>query len=110
MLPPWLLQMASPSAGSSHDTAVLDKLCEKGLKAVFRSRYAASAVFYLDAAEEALRLHGETFACTYLTLYRCMALLQQSRLEGVARDENEALRNEVGACVRRRAVYCSPDG
>ena len=95
--------MASPSAGSARevgaqppvdtqtvDTTQLDKLCEKAMSATKSSRHALAAALYGRAAEEALRLNGETFVCTYLTLQHSDQLLSQSDLEGTA-DEKAAL-------------------
>ena len=83
--------MALPSAGAhadvplaplqdrsiaAVDTTQLDKLVETALTADKSHRHA----LYGRAAEEALRLNGETFVCTYLTLKRADSLLDQSQL------------------------------
>ena len=47
--------------------------------------------------DETLRLHGDTFVCTYLTLQRAVALRCQARLEGVTQDEQSAIRAEAWA-------------
>ena len=94
--------MASPSAGSSRagahktvDTTQLDRLCEKALTAAKIGRNALAAALYGRAAEEARRLHGETF----LTTQHSLQLLQQLRLEGVTCDEKTVLRAEAWALV-----------
>ena len=84
-------------AGALADTTKLDKLCEKALTAASSGRYTLSAAFYRRAAEEALRLHGETFVCTYLTLQRALSLCVQSQLEGCPQNEKVALCNEAWA-------------
>ena len=58
-----------------------------------------AAALYGRAAEEALRLHGETFACTYLTVQRAASLYGQSHVEGVDPDEAAALQNETHVVV-----------
>ena len=85
------------AAGAPVDTTQLDKLCDKALTADCSGRYVLAAAFYRYAAEEAFRLHGETFVCTYLTLERVASLGLQSVLEGVTADEKVALRNESWA-------------
>ena len=113
--------MASPSAGSSRDitspspvavgapsnaastsapkdTAQLDRLVEKALTVGKSGRYALSAGFYRRAADD-LRLHGDTFVCTYLTLQRATSLQCQSSLEGVTPREKAALCAEAWALV-----------
>ena len=91
-------KMAAPSAGPSHDadspphvgpsnapvdTAHLDKLVEKALTALKSGRCTLAAAFYRHTADEALRLHGDTFVCTNLTLRRASLLVNQSQLEDV---------------------------
>ena len=86
---------APPNAtGAPVDTTQLDKLCEKAVTASSSGRYALAAAFFRYAAEEALRLHGETFVCTFLTLQRASLLRQQAQLEGVTDDEKVALCDE----------------
>ena len=77
----------------------LDRLCEKALTAEHNCRHALAAVFYGRAAEEALRLHGALFVCTYLTLRRSNQLVLQWHLEGVTRNEKSALVAEARAHV-----------
>ena len=106
--------MASPSAGSSRkgaplphnaagaavDTTQLEKLCEKALAAEKCCRYVLASAFFRRAAEEALRLHGDTFICTYLTLQRADCLVNQAQLEGVRlSNETTALCAEAWALV-----------
>ena len=91
-------------AGAPIDTAQLDRLCEKALTADVTGRYALAAAFFRRAADEALRLHGDTFVCTYLTLQRAASLRCQSSLEGVTQDEQAALNNEA----RELASSCLP--
>ena len=57
------------------------------------------AAFFRHAADEALRLHGDKFVSTYLTLRRASSLLSQSCLEGVTPAERAALRDEAWALV-----------
>ena len=64
-------------AGALIDTTQLDKLCEKALTAASSGRHALADAFYQRAAEEVLRLHGETFVCKYLTLERAGSLCYQ---------------------------------
>ena len=90
---------APSNTGAPADTSQLDKLCEKALAAGASGRYALSATFYQRAADEALRLHGETFVCTFLRLKRVVVVLCQSRLEGVTSAETAALRAEAWALV-----------
>ena len=90
------------AAGTSHnaasvDTTQLDSLVEKALTAGDSGRYALAAGFYRRAVDEALRLHGDTFVCTYLTLRRALSLRCQSRLQGVAQEEKAALSAEAWA-------------
>ena len=86
------------AAGAPVDTTQLDKLCEKALAADCLGRYALAAAFFRRAAEEALRLHGETFVSTYLSLRRGSSLDVQLALdEGVTDDERTALEGEVWA-------------
>ena len=97
--------MASSSAGSLREardgapdeTTKLDKMCEKALAASANCRWALAAVFYQRAADEELRLHGETFVCTFLTLRRSFSLLCQAGLEGVTREEQLAFEEEARA-------------
>ena len=110
--------MASPSAGSSRDagapppvsgdapsnisgapvdTTQLDTLCEKAITAGQCGRHALEAGFYRRAADEARRLQGDTFACTFLTLQRAGALRCQLQLEGVTQEEKAALHAEAWA-------------
>ena len=108
--------MASPSAGSSRDarapppvaprappngepvdTAHLDRLVEKALTASKSCRYTLAAAFFRRAADEAPRLHGDTFVCTLLTLQRSSQLDLQSQLEGVSPLEKAALKAEAWA-------------
>ena len=109
--------MASPSAGSSRDagalpplappnaagepvdTMHLDRLVEKALAASKSGRYALAAAFYKHAADEALRLHGDTFVCTFLTLQRSHELTLQAQLEAVPPQERTALYSEAWALV-----------
>ena len=79
------------------DSTHLDRLCDRALSAGVSGRFALTAAFWRHAADEALRLHGETLVCTFLTLQGCVALLCQTQLEGVSREEKEALRAEVWA-------------
>ena len=74
-------------------------LCEKALTAEKSGRYALAAALYGRAVEEARRLHGVTFVCTYLTLHRSDSLLRQAHLEGVTSDERTALLAESWALV-----------
>ena len=92
------------ATGAPTDTTHLDKLCEKALTADSSGRYALAAAFYRYTAEEALRLHGETFVCTFLTLERAGSLAFQSQLEGVTEDEKATLRAEAWAL----ASSCMP--
>ena len=73
----------SNAAGAPVDTTLLDTLCEKALAAGNSGRYALAAGFYRRGADEALRLHGDTFVCTHLTLWRALLLRCQAQLEGV---------------------------
>ena len=112
--------MASPSTGSSRDTGVqppvsggapsnaadapddtvqLGRLVEKALTAEKSGRYVLAAGFYRRASDEALRLHGDTCVCPYLTLWRASSLCAQAQLEGVTHDERAALFNEAWALV-----------
>ena len=84
------------TAGAPVDTTQLDKLCEKALTASSSGRHALTSSFFRRAAEEALRLHGETFVCTYLTLHRALSLGRQSEHEGVTKDK-AALDDEAWA-------------
>ena len=102
--PPLLRAWMTSPAGSSRDTSGpaaqvdttnLDKLCEKALTADVHGRYALAATFHRRAAGEALCLHGETFVCTFLTLQCAASLVNQSLLEGVARDEKIALQGTL---------------
>ena len=103
--PPPVAPHAPPNAaGVPLDTAHLDRLIEKAITAAKSGRYALAAAFYRHAADEALRLHGETFVCTYLTLRRSHELSLQSQLEGVSP------RRSFGACLQLPAADCSPHG
>ena len=77
----------------------MDRLVEKALTAEKSGRYALEAAFFRHAADEALRLHGDTFVCTHLTLWRASSLVSQSCLEGVTPAERAALHNEACALV-----------
>ena len=55
--------------------------------------------FFRRAVDEALRLHGDTFVCTSLALWRTVSLRCQLSLEGVTRDEKLALNAEAWALV-----------
>ena len=108
-------EMASPPAGSSREARVpppvaagapvdtahahLDRLVGMALTAAKSGRYALAAAFYRYAADEARRLHGDTFVCTYLTLERSEQLGLQSQLEGVTDQELAALRDEARTLV-----------
>ena len=85
------------AAGAPVDTTQLDNLCEKALTASSSGRHVLAAAFFRYADEEALRLHGETFVCTYLKLQRAASLRLQSQLEGVAEVEKMALCGEAWA-------------
>ena len=85
------------ASGAPVDTTQLDKFVEKAHKAALSGRHALASAIYRRAAEEALRLHGETFVCTYLTLERATSLSLQSQLESVTVDEKETLREESWA-------------
>ena len=91
--------MASPSAAEAVDTSRLDRLWEKALTAAKSRRHALAASSYGRAAEEALRLHGETFVCTKITIMRSYQLMLQSQLEVVTADEREAISDGVWALV-----------
>ena len=80
---------------------------EKALTADTSGRYVLAAAFFRHAANEALRLHGETFVCTFLTLERAASLCCQAQLEGVTTDEEAApLRRSLCACVQLPAADC----
>ena len=79
------------------DTAQLERLVEKALKADKNGRYSLAAGFFRRAVDEALRLHGETFVSTFLTLQRASSLRCQLFLEGVTPDEILALNAEAWA-------------
>ena len=93
--PPLAVGAPSNAASAPVDTTQLDTLVEKALTAGKSCRHALEAGFYRRAAGEALRLHGDTFVCTYLTLRRALALRCQAQLEGVTQDEKAALRAEA---------------
>ena len=86
-------------AGAPVDTTQLDRLCEKALTADKSIRYALAAGFFRRAVDEALRLHEDTFVCTYLTLQRAMSLRCQAQLDGVTKQEKAALCAEAWALV-----------
>ena len=91
---------APPSAlldGRLLETTQLDKFVEKALTAGKIGRYALTAAFYRRAVDEALRLHWDTFVCTFLTLRRAACLVSQSCLEGGSREEEAALEDEAWA-------------
>ena len=91
---------ASPSAaGAPVDTAHLNKLAEKALTAEKSGRHTLVAAFFRHAADEALRLHGNTFVCTFLTVRRAASLVIQAQLEGGSPEEKAALRDEGWALV-----------
>ena len=94
--PPLVAQ--STAADAPVDTAHLDRLVEKALTAENSGRHALAAAFYRLSADEALRLHGETFVCTYLTLRRAGSLIDQSNIEGVT-TESGTLHDEAQALV-----------
>ena len=89
----------APVAGAPVDTAQLDRLVEKALTAYKSGRYLLAAGFYRRAADEALLLPGNTFVCTFLTLWRASPLWVQSQLDGVTPDERMALYDEAWALV-----------
>ena len=74
---------AAPSNGAPVDTTELDTLCEKAITADKNTRPALAAGLYRRAADEALRLHEDTFVSTFLTLQRALSLCCQAHLEGV---------------------------
>ena len=87
------------SDGETEDTAQLDRLCEKAIAAEKHGRYALAASIYKRTVEETLRLHGETFVCTYLMLKRSHQLYCQARLEGVPQEERTTLLTEAWAIL-----------
>ena len=94
----------APSNAAPVDTTHLDRLVEKALTAEKSGRYTLAAAFFRRAAGEALRLHKETFECTYLTLQRSHQLSLQAQLEGVQDQEKAVLRSEAWAL----AASCVP--
>ena len=80
-------------------TVDITQLCEKALTAAKKGRHALATASYGRAAAEALRLHGETFVCTFLTLRQSQQLHFQSDLEGVTADDAVVLRAEAWALL-----------
>ena len=99
--PPPVAAGAPPpvAAGAPVDTSQLDLLCEKALVADKACRDALSAAYYGRAADEALRLQGETFVCTFLRLQHSCRLIEQSQLRGVTPREKAALETEAWALL-----------
>ena len=97
--PPVASGAPANAAGAPVDTEHLDRLVEMALTAGKSGRHVLAATFYRHAADEALRLDGETFVCTYLTLQRSNQLCMQSHLEGVLKEERTALRDEAWTLV-----------
>ena len=97
--PPVAVAAPSSTAGAPVDTTQLDRLVGKALTAAKNGRYALSSASSRRAADEALRLYGESVVSAQLTVQRSNQLILQAQPEGVTRDEMTALKDEAWALV-----------